>query len=107
MPEEMEFQRRLPSVFRRISDIGAEDIRVCIVGRVIDAQEGIIVIDDGTGKINASVEGPAEVGSAVRVFGRVIHMENGHEIQGEIVQNLGGIDLDIYRKTEKEWSRGL
>ena len=105
MPEEQEFQRRLPSVYRRVADISADDIRVCIIARVIDVQENVAVLDDGTGKINASFGNDIsqETGALVRVFGRVINSEGGFELQGEVMQAVEGLDIDLYRRVEEKW----
>ena len=62
MPEEQEFQRRLASVFRKISDVKPDDIRVCITGRVIDVQGDVVVLDDGSGKVNATFKPQRTVG---------------------------------------------
>ena len=36
----------------------------------------------------------------VRVFGRVIPVENGFEMQGEIVQDMSQLDIELHRKVE-------
>lgn len=95
-----DFQRRLPAVERNISDIKQDDIRVRVIGTVLDKQGNRIVLDDGTGKVDVGFEGPPEVesGQLVRVFGRVISLENGFEIQGELVQKLDGLDMKLRKK---------
>ncbi|MBI4176325.1 MAG: OB-fold nucleic acid binding domain-containing protein [Candidatus Aenigmarchaeota archaeon] len=101
MPDE--FQRRLPSVRRSVSDIRGEDIRVSVMGTVIEKHEAMLTLDDGTGHISISLpEEAREVkpGQIVRVFGRVIPMEGGFEIEAEIVQDMAGLDMDLYRKVE-------
>ncbi len=104
MPEEsgpQDFRRRLPSVFRRVSDIQQDDMRVSLIGTVIDRAEDGIVLDDGTGKIDVTLEGPAaDISNLVRVFGRVIPMEGGFQLQGELVQNMTGLDLELLKKVE-------
>jgi hypothetical protein len=94
------FQRRMPSTKRKVSEIKAEDIRVSILGTVIDRQGEKVVIDDGTGKIDAvfDKEVKAEPNQLVRVFGRVIPMENGFELQGEILQDMSKLDMKLYNK---------
>lgn len=95
-----DFQRRLPSVEREISGIQPEDIRVSLVGTVLDKQENSMVIDDGTGKITVRSEEPikAEVNGLVRVFGRVIPIENGAELQCDVVQDMKELDLDLRKQ---------
>ncbi|MEM5812404.1 MAG: replication protein RepA [Candidatus Aenigmatarchaeota archaeon] len=93
-------RRRIPSVERRISDIMAEDMRVSLIGTVIDRQEDSIILDDGTGKITVGFDIPVnvEIDQLVRVFGRVIPIENGFDIQGEIVQDMSKIDRNLLKK---------
>ena len=96
------FQRRMPSVERRVSGIKAEDIRVRVMGTIIDKKENSLVIDDGTGKIAVFFEEPVsgELNQMVRVFGRVIPVENGFEMQGEIVQDMSQLDVELHKKIE-------
>lgn len=99
MPED--FQRRLPSVERQVAGIRPEDIRVSVIGTVIDrdAEGRAFVMDDGTGKVAVALEAPAELKlhQLVRVFGRVIPLEQGVELQGEIVQDMSRLDPDLLK----------
>ncbi|NIO23306.1 MAG: replication protein RepA [Candidatus Aenigmarchaeota archaeon] len=106
MPETLEgfvSPRRLPSIGRRVSEIGKGDVRVRLLGTVIDRKDNVIVIDDGTGKINVTFEEPVnfDANRLVRVFGRAIPMEEGFEIQGEVIQDMKDLDLDLYRKVNE------
>ncbi|MBL7160858.1 MAG: replication protein RepA [Candidatus Aenigmarchaeota archaeon] len=100
MPEE--FQRRLPSTERAISEIQPDDIRVAVIGTIIDKSKEAtrIIVDDGTGKVSVSSESPltAELNQTVRVFGRVIPLESGVELQGEVVQDMSKLDLQLHKK---------
>ena len=100
MPEEGQgFQRRLPSPLVRVSDIQPSDIRVSVIGTVIGRADDGIVLDDGTGKIDVTLEGQAqETPDRIRVFGRVIPMDNGFQLQGEIIQDMTGLDLELLKK---------
>jgi RPA family protein len=101
-----DFQRRLPSVERGISGIKAEDIRISILGTVIDKKEEgetvRIALDDGTGKIDVGFESAVKVAvnQFVRVFGRVIPIENGFELQGEVVQDMGKLDVGLWKRVK-------
>ena len=104
MPEGFQdFQKRMPSVYRKVSGIGQDDVRVSIIGTVIDKQENRLVVDDGSGKVNVSFEEPVkpESGSLVRVMGRVIPMEGGVEIQGDVCQEMEGMDMDIKKMVDE------
>ena len=100
MPDD--FQRRLPSLERDIAGIRPEDMRVAVLGTVIDKNPDStrIVLDDGTGKVEIISESPlpAQVNQMVRVFGRVIPLENGVELQGEIAQDMSRLDLGLLKK---------
>jgi hypothetical protein len=96
------FQRRMPSVFKKVSDIRPEDMRISVIGTVIDKADDGIVVDDGTGKIDVTLDSPTqvEVKALVRVFGRVFPSEGGFHIQGEIVQDMKGLDMQLLKKVE-------
>ncbi len=101
MPDESgDFQRRLPAVERAVGEIKQDDIRVKVVGTVLDIQENRVVLDDGTGKIDAVFEKPPEVqaNQVVRIFGRVISLEDGFELQAEFLQGLEGLDMELRKK---------
>ncbi|MGC9310345.1 MAG: hypothetical protein ACP5E4_01325 [Candidatus Aenigmatarchaeota archaeon] len=95
-----------PSVGRKISEINPNlDTRVRIIGKVIDDQSGVLVVDDGSGKITVSHfdETPAplelKTGMLVRVIGFVIPSEP-IEIQAEAIQDMSKLStkyLDVLR----------
>jgi uncharacterized protein YdeI (BOF family) len=95
-----------PAVKRKINEINPNlDSRVSLIGKIIDLKEGILILDDGSGKINVSF--PEDIpkpelkeGLLVRVFGFVIPSEPV-EIQAEIIQDLSKLNLkylEILRK---------
>jgi len=93
----------LPAKEKSIKEINKSDVRVRILGTVIDAKDNMIVLDDGTGKVNVIFRENVNVKDhqTVRIFGRVMPTENGFEIEGEIIQDMSGIDINLYRKTIK------
>lgn len=93
--------RRLPAHDKKINEIGKNDARVRLLGTVIDNKDNVVVLDDGTGKINVVFSDPVNVkaNQTVRVFGRVMPAEEGFEIEGEILQDMGSVDVALYRKT--------
>ena len=92
--------RRMPSVLRSVSEIGSGDMRVSLIGTVIDRQGNLAVIDDGTGQIRVSFEKELElpIDKLVRVFGRVLPLEGGFELQGEIIQDMSGLDMGLLKR---------
>ena len=102
MPEFQDFQKRMPSIDRTVSAIKQDDVRVAVIGTVIDNQENRVVIDDGTGRLTVSFEEPVKTETAklVRVLGRVIPMDSGVELQGDVIQPMEGIDMELKKKVD-------
>ncbi len=97
----MEFQyRRLPAVPKRVIDINPEkDVRVRILGRIVDKSNGTIVVDDGSSTATIVMDDAAcEVDDMVCVFARVLPLEDGYELRGEVVQNKNGLNAGLYKK---------
>ena len=97
--------RRMPAVSRKIADINPEkDIRVRLLGRVIDKYDGTIVVDDGTAKAEIVVEDTnvkfddIKSGDLIRVFARVLPLETSYELRAEIVQDMNGMDMELHKK---------
>ncbi|MCD6403063.1 MAG: hypothetical protein J7K98_01900 [Candidatus Aenigmarchaeota archaeon] len=104
----MEFvQRYVP---KKISEIDPEnDTRVRVTGTVIDVTDDSIFIDDGTGTVRVSIQGnlPEFVknGLLIRVFGIVYQTSEGFEILANIIQNLDGLDLNLFKKVKELYNR--
>jgi len=104
MAQERLIRRRLPSVEKSIADIQPEtDVRVRLIGTVIDTTPNSVVIDDGTGKLEIYLgeEPNVKQGQLVRVITRVLPLIDGFECRGEAIQDLDGFDLDLYKKARK------
>lgn len=103
MPER---QRRAPAVPKDITDIDPKnDIRVRIVGTVIDTGEDSISLDDGTGTVEVFLEedyiDAVEENDRLRVLGRVLPTPDSFEVQGEAVQDFSDVDPDLYDRVKK------
>ena len=96
----MPFQyKRLPAVQKKIADINPEkDIRIRILGRVIDKSDGSFVIDDGSAKAEVVTETELNINDLVRIFVRVLPLEEGFELRSEIVQDMNSLDMNLYKK---------
>lgn len=94
--------KRFPAVPRKIKDINPEkDIRVRILGRIIDKYNGTIVVDDGLAKAEIIVEekfDSVNTNDIVRIFCRVLPLETGYELRSEIIQDMKDMDMDLYKK---------
>ncbi|MDD5417254.1 MAG: hypothetical protein PHU12_04770 [Candidatus Aenigmarchaeota archaeon] len=97
--------KRLPAVEKTISQINPKnDIRVRILGTVIDNTDNIIMIDDGSGKAQINFEEHIDYvkeGQVVRIVARILPMIDGFEYKGECVQVLDNFDIKLYKDTMK------
>ncbi len=96
----IEIRRRLPAVEKPVSEISQNDIRVRVLGRVIDKTNSVIVVDDGSGKLEIQYdqEPGIAVGEAVKIVTRVFPLIDGYECKAECFQKLDGLDLGLYKK---------
>ncbi len=108
MPEPSEKPRkRLPAVEKSIADISADkDVRVRILGVVIETADQSLLVDDGTGKAEVNWEtaeqtGGLQRGQLVRVVARVLPLIDGYALRGEALQRLDGFDLQLYKKARQ------
>ncbi|OGI12650.1 hypothetical protein A3K64_03660 [Candidatus Micrarchaeota archaeon RBG_16_36_9] len=104
MAQEKLIRRRLPSIEKSIADIQPEsDVRVRLIGTVIDTTSNSIVVDDGTGKVEVyfGEEPNIKQGQMVRVITRIMPQIDGFECRGEAVQALDGFNLKLYKKARE------
>jgi hypothetical protein len=101
--------QRIPAKEKTISSIAADDGRVSVVGTVVDSNGGIVVMDDGSGKVEVSFDEPmdASSGQFVRTIGRVIPSEGGFQLQGEVLQDFSGADIEMWRKVSVLWDDSM
>lgn len=99
-------------VQKKISDINPlVDSKLKILGFVVDKKEDTVVLDDGSGKIRVVIDIPgliekAGVDKLVRVFGSLVPVEgNNSEIRAEIVQDLSGLDINLYKTTNELYNK--
>jgi len=107
MPENMgggeDFKRRLPSVMKDIGEIKPEDLRVSVIGTIIDQQQDSLVLDDGTGKMLIRFDSPfeAEMSKMIRVLGKIIPLDDGIEMHGEFLQDMNGLDSELLNRVKR------
>ena len=97
-------RRRLPSVEKSIADIQPEsDVRIRLIGTVIDTTPNSVIIDDGTGKLEVyfGEELNVKQGQRVRVVTRIVPLIDGFECRGEVLQTLEGFDVGLYKKARE------
>lgn len=100
----MEKKKRLPGRERQIAQITGEEYRVRVLGTVVDVDEGnsSALLDDGTGRATLLFADPEQFeelkeGKLVRVIGKA-RKEAEVEIEVEIVQDMGKLDLGLYEQ---------
>jgi len=102
MPEDQKQYQRFPAVPRAVRSINVEtDIRVRILGKIVDKLPNAVVLKDMEDtQTEIRFEKPVnfEVGRFVRVFARVLPLESGFELHGEIVQDMSDLDKDLHAK---------
>lgn len=93
---------------RKIEEIDREDIRVSIIGTLVNKGKGSLIVDDGSGNLEVSmlemnnenqVEN-LETGQLVRVVGKV-DSEDEIKLRGEFVQDFSEFDLKLYKKAKE------
>lgn len=99
----MEIKRRMVAKEKLIKDIDSQDIRVRILGTVIDKNNDSIIIDDGSGKLEISFDEMPDVktGQLVRIIARILPLAKGFEARGEVFQDLEGFDIKLYKKAKE------
>ena len=58
----------------------------------------VLVIDDGSAKVEVTTEQPAEFGDVVRIIARVLPLETGYDLRAELTQDMSKLDMELYRK---------
>ncbi len=96
---------------KSIDEINPEvDLKVKIVGLVVDKTETSIVIDDGKSKARVFLEPEwmerVSIHQLIAVFGSTIPSDEGIELKADAIQDLTGLNLNLYKKVEelyKKW----
>lgn len=83
-----------------INELDLKDNKISVSGLIINKEENLIVIDDGTGAITADIETNLPVNTFARVYGYLVN--NGEElrIQGQAIQDLSNADKKLYAKVK-------
>jgi len=97
-------RRRLPAKERTISDIQADkDVRVRIMGTVIGLSGNSLMVDDGSSHAEILFDKTdlltgLKEGQLVKVVTRILPLIDGYECRGEAVQDLTGININLYKQ---------
>ncbi len=96
---------------RKIFEINPDtDLKVSVLGFVVDKKDNTIILDDGSGKVEVFVDIPEmmdkiNANQVVRVFGSTLPTENGFEIKADIIQDLSNLNIDLYKKVEELYNK--
>lgn len=100
---EEQFKRK-PYIEKFIKDIHVNDFKVSVSGVIVNKSENSFLLDDGTGQIAVSSTTIPNY-EYIRVFGKILPLETGFELQSEIMQDLSKIDKAIHRKVKELLSK--
>lgn len=98
-------------VKKKIEEINPEtDLKVNIMGFVVDKKEDTLILDDGNKKIKVFMDNPViaekiNVNQLVRVFGSTLPTDEGFEIKADVVQDLSNLNIDLYKKVEALYNK--
>lgn len=95
-------KKRLPAKEKLVSEIQQNDIRVRILGTVIDRNENSVFVDDGSGRLEILTEGRCPgAGKMVRIVTRILPLTGGFEARAECMQDMAGFDVELYRRARE------
>ena len=96
---------------KKISELNEKtDRQVVLVGKLIEAGEARIVIDDDSSKIELAIDNTADknltdknlkIGQMVRVF---CTMGEGR-VKADIIQDLSNMDMELFYKVKELYSK--
>jgi len=84
---------------KKINNITKEDFNVAVSGFIINKNKDSFILDDKTGQIQVIFEeSNFDINTFVRVFARVVPLEEGIQLHAIAVQDLTKIDKFLYNK---------
>ena len=86
---------------KQISEVNPNNLRVSIIGKVINAGDNSFILDDDTGKIEIVSDMQVEKNKLVRVFCSVID----EKLKADVIQDLEGLDLNLFKKVKELYNR--
>ncbi|MGC8993196.1 MAG: hypothetical protein ACP5H3_00175 [Candidatus Aenigmatarchaeota archaeon] len=86
---------------RKVASIEENDEKICLIGKVEDIGNGFLVLSDETGKIKINNNFKIEKGSLIKVFCSKID----DELTVDFIQDMEGLDLELWKKTESLYLR--
>jgi hypothetical protein len=95
---------------KTIDEIHPEiDYKVKIIGLVVDKTDSSIVVDDGKNKTRVFLDPEwmerVDIHQLIAVFGSIIPSDEGVEIKADAIQDLTGLNLNLYKKVEELYKK--
>ncbi|MBU5690036.1 MAG: hypothetical protein QXM68_02340 [Candidatus Aenigmatarchaeota archaeon] len=96
--------------FKLISEVNPDiDYKVKIIGLVVDKTDTSIIVDDGKSKVKVFVEPDQiesiEIHQLIAVFGSTIPSDDGFEMKADVIQDLNGLNLNLYKKVHELYKK--
>lgn len=86
---------------KQVAQVTPNDSKVSIIGNVASVGENSFVLDDGAGRIEIISDSQVERNKLVRVFCSV----TDEKLKADVVQDLEGLDLNLFKKVEELYNR--
>jgi hypothetical protein len=96
---------------KKILEINPDvDLKVKVLGFVVDKKNDTIILDDGSGKVKIFIDVPGvmeriNINQLVRVFGSTLPTEGSFEIKADAIQDLSNLNIDLYKKVEELYNK--
>ena len=98
-------------VKKKIEEINPEtDLKVKIMGFVVDKKDDTIILDDGSKKVKVFMDNPVivekmNINQLIRVFGSTLPTDEGFETKADVVQDLSNLNINLYKKVEELYNK--
>jgi RNase P/RNase MRP subunit p29 len=98
-------------VKRKIEEINPEtDLKVKIMGFVVDKKDDTVILDDGSKKAkvfvdNITIVEKMNINQLIRIFGSTLPTDEGFEIKADVVQDLSNLNINLYKKVEELYNK--
>jgi len=98
-------------VKKKIEEINPEaDLKVKIMGFIVDKKDDTLVLDDGSKKIKVFMDNPTivekmNINQLIRVFGSTLPTDEGFEIKADAIQDLSNLDINLFKKVDEFYNK--
>jgi hypothetical protein len=85
---------------KKISDLNEKsDVRVAVMGKIIDAKKDKFILEDISGRVEISFENAdcLAIGNFTRVFCTI----NNSMLKADAVQDVSGLDANLFMRIEE------